>query len=333
MSAFIGFYRYLLLFIYLKEIALLVSLAHKTRTSLINQVINVHLWSKSMIFLAGIATAMTATAATQHVVESGDTLSDLARYYDVSKTALIDTNGLQATHIQVGQVLDIPDKDAKHNIYKVQAGDSLTGVAKKFGIPLDDLAAANKLSPQSGLLIGSTLIISTKKSQKKARPITVARAIKVSSRGASDDDSRSAVAKPTIAVVNTKPSTKATRHRIAYGDSLSNIAKSYNVDIRALATANDMGLDDTLYFGRYLTIPAESGSVSAANNTRKVAKNAVRPSHYTVQRGDTLMGIANKFNTSFIQIAKLTNINYNDELAIGQKLVLPSNAVMSLLSP
>lgn len=312
---------------------MLVSLAHKTRTSLINQVINVHLWSKSMIFLAGIATAMTAAAATQHVVESGDTLSDLARYYDVSKTALIDTNGLQATHIQVGQVLDIPDKDAQHNIYKVQAGDSLTGVAKKFGIPLDDLAAANKLSPQSGLLIGSTLIISTKKSQKKVRPITVARAIKVSSRGASDDDSRSAVAKPTVAVVNIKPSTKATRHRIAYGDSLSNIAKSYNVDIRALAAANNMGLDDTLYFGRYLMIPAEGGRVSAANNTRKVAKNVVKPSHYTVQRGDTLMGIANKFNTSFIQIAKLTNINYNDELAIGQKLVLPSNAVMSLVSP
>lgn len=332
MSAFIGFYHYLLLFIYLKEIALLVSLVHKTRTSLINQVINVHLWSKSMVFLAGIATAMTAAAGTQHMVESGDTLSELARYYDVSKTALIDTNGLQATHIQVGQVLDIPDKDAQHNIYKVQAGDSLTGVAKKFGIPLDDLAAANNLSPQSGLLIGSTLIISTKKSQKKARPITVARAIKVSTRSASDD-SRSAVAKPTVAVVNIKPNTKATRHRIAYGDSLSNIAKSYNVDIRALAAANDMGLDDTLYFGRYLTIPAEGGRVSAANNTRKVAKTAVKPSHYTVQRGDTLMGIANKFNTSFIQIAKLTNINYNDELAIGQKLVLPSNAMMSLVSP
>ena len=312
---------------------MLVSLAHKTRTSLTNQVINVHLWSKSMVFLAGIAAAMNAAAGTQHVVESGDTLSDLAQYYDVSKTALIDTNGLRATHIQVGQVLDIPDKDAQHNIYKVQAGDSLTGVAKKFGIPLDDLAAVNNLSPQSGLLIGSTLIISTKKSQKKARPITVARAIKVSTRGASDDDSRSAVAKPTVAVVNIKPSTKATRHRIAYGDSLSTIAKSYNVDIRALAAANDMGLDDTLYFGRYLTIPAEGGRVSAANNTRKVTKTAVKPSHYTVQRGDTLMGIANKFNTSFIQIAKLTNINYNDELAIGQKLVLPSNAVMSLVSP
>jgi len=43
------------------------------------------------------------------------------------------------------------------SVYGVQPGDSLTAVAKKFGVSVVDLAAANGLSPTAKLLIGQTL--------------------------------------------------------------------------------------------------------------------------------------------------------------------------------
>ena len=40
------------------------------------------------------------------------------------------------------------------------------------------------------------------------------------------------------------------------------------------------------------------------------------------------MGIANTFNTNFMEIAKLTGVSPYAELEIGQKLTLPNDATI-----
>lgn len=285
---------------------------------------------KGSALLIGTLFVSQVQAATQHVVESGDTLSAIAIRYDVTQTKLIDANGLQASYIRIGQVLTIPDKNKSQNLYKVKSGDSLSSLSKKYNIDINELARANNLSPQSDLFIDSTLIIPIRVTStpiRNAVPSQPTRNLKVSEKRN----------RPTV---NTKVDTSATvvrnrtgstKHRIEYGDSLSKIAKQYQVDMCDLAQANDMKMTDTLYFGQYLTIPATSNKVgSTAASSRKVASAPVSaPSRYVVQSGDTLMGVANKFNTDFIAIAKLSGISPYDFLAIGQTLTLPQNATVS----
>ena len=261
-------------------------------------------------------------AATQHVVSAGDTLSGIAVRYNVSQIALTDANNLQVTDIKIGQTLNIPDKNKPHNLYKVEAGDSLSSISKKYNIALNDLAAVNKISPQAGLYIDSILII----------PITGQGTAKQATATAS---AQSKPTKPAVTVASNDKN--ATRHRITYGDTLSKIARTYKVTLNDLAKANNMMLSDTLYFGRELIIPTADGkpvassssSSSSSKNTPKTPKTVLNSNKYVVRSGDTLTGIANQFNISLTDIATLNNIEQYNLLTIGQVLTLPTHASAS----
>lgn len=123
---------------------------------------------KTLPLLAGLLyISSPVQAATQHIVESGETLSNIASRYQVTQTALIDSNGLMAINIQVGQILTIPDKDKRHNLHRVQSGDSLNSLSRKYKVASNELARANNLSMQSALLPNGTLIIPAKNIRSK----------------------------------------------------------------------------------------------------------------------------------------------------------------------
>lgn len=279
-------------------------------------------YHKYGVLLIGMLCFSQSYASTHHVVESGETLSGIAKRYNVSQTALIDANGLIASIIKIGQILDIPEKGSYHNIYKVKVGDNLTYLAKKYQIDINELARVNKLSPDSGLLIDSTLIVPSSKLSadntvvKKVETITKRQAVNVQPRPIKQNTA------PTTTTANRQ---NTATHQIKYGETLSVIANNHKVDVQSLARANNIGINDTLYFGKYLIVP-----VTAKKNTQlavsNVNKPAAKPSTYIVQRGNTLMGIANKHNADFMQIAKLTGISPYDALRIGQQLTLPANA-------
>lgn len=267
----------------------------------------------------------------------------------MSQTALIDTNGLQATNIQIDQVLEIPDKDKRHNIYKIKSGDSLTILSKRYNIDINELARVNNLSPKSGLLIDSTLIIPAQGSASKqnSKAVVATRTLNVSEKRdkivvANVVANKAVVAnkvaatptKKTVApAAATRNNRSLTRHRVQYSELLSKIAKLYQVNVNSLAQANNMQLTDVLYFGQYLTLPNADNQVSSMATTRSSAISAPKsvsvPSKYVVRTGDTLMGVAKKFNSDFMVIAKLSGIEHYSHLAIGQTLTLPKNATLA----
>ncbi len=280
---------------------------------------------KSSALLIGTLFVSQVQAATQHVVEAGDTLSAIAVRYKMTQTQLIDANGLQATDIKIGQVLSIPDDNTSRNLYKVKLGDSLSSLSRKYNIDLNELARANNISPRSDLFIDSILVIPVRgvpTTVNNTAPSQPTRNLNISERRNTPIVSTKVDTASTV--VNNR--TGLTRHRIEYGDSLLKIARQYQVDMRDLAQANNMNITDTLYFGRYLTIPTTKSVVSTAASSRSIASTpapASIPSRYIVQAGDTLMGVANRFNTDFTEIARLNGISPSAFLNIGQTLILP----------
>lgn len=250
-----------------------------------------------------------AQASTHHVVEAGETLSGIAAQYNLSTTTLIDANGLEASYIRAGEVLNIPHPDVQHNIYRVVAGDNLTSLAKQYNLSVNALAEANHMSPQSGLMIGSTLVIPVNKAKEAV----------------SSDEPDTNTAKPTAkAKITPQQSSSAPNqiHRIEYGETLFSIANKYNVRLGELAAANNMSVDDVLYFGHRLTIPSRSTASKKTATPPKVV--SAIPKTYTVKSGDTLMGIANRYQVNFLDIATKSNISPYDALAVGQVLHLPA---------
>lgn len=92
--------------------------------------------------------------AQRHVVASGDTLSSVARRYGTTTRALIAANQLKSHRLQPGQVLRLehaaPARLARANPpaklhYVVRKGDTLSAIARKFDVAVNDLRRWNNL--------------------------------------------------------------------------------------------------------------------------------------------------------------------------------------------
>ena len=106
--------------------------------------------------------------------------------------------------------------------------------------------------------------------------------------------------------------TQKVEHRVKKGENLTTIASKYRVLISDLMTINNLK-NDRLSIGQRLKIPVKGGIYS--NYPEKIT--------YTVKKGDTLGGIAEKYNTRASEIRKWNKMNSNNSLiSIGQKLIL-----------
>lgn len=102
----------------------------------------------------------------KHPVEPGDTLWGLAVQYGVPMAAIQLQNKLGAsTVVKAGDVLEIPPPDAWESastywvVYEVASGDTLSGIAARYGLTTAALLAANELASADFLSIGQLLIL------------------------------------------------------------------------------------------------------------------------------------------------------------------------------
>jgi LysM repeat protein len=99
-----------------------------------------------------------------YVVQRGDTLTRIALAYGTTVWAIAQANGIwNVDYIRVGQVLLIPvpgpTPGPVPTIYIVQPGDTLSGIAWRFGTTVWALAQANGIWNPNLIYIGQRLYI------------------------------------------------------------------------------------------------------------------------------------------------------------------------------
>lgn len=101
-----------------------------------------------------------ATGTRSYVVQAGDTLGEIAAAAGTDVQTLAQLNNIQNHDaIFVGQELVLPaaGTDGAYQSYRVQPGDTLSGIAQRFGSDVDTLARVNNLGDPNMLSIGQTL--------------------------------------------------------------------------------------------------------------------------------------------------------------------------------
>lgn len=190
-----------------------------------------------------------------------------------------------------------PAPSATHTVVK---GDNLWSIARKYGITIDELAAANQLAKTASLRLGQTLSVPAKAAAPAA---------------ATGGDAAN-----TYAVVS--------------GDTLGSIARKHGTTAAALRTANNLK-GDALRIGQKLVIPGNALPVSgdtaapaAAASPAPAARPAPRAGDgtHTVVPGDTLGSIARKHGVRVGDLATLNNITDPAKIRVGQSLRLPAGA-------
>lgn len=160
--------------------------------------------------------------------------------------------------------------------YVVQAGDTLIGLAARFGTTVDALAEANNMSPDALLSVGKRLNIPS--SAANPPNVHVVRAGETLTGiaqmyGVSYQDLASLNNLPDANALRvgqklilpagaqspagTQPTAAGTQrvHIVARGDTLYGIAAQYGVTAQALAQSNGLAINSTIYVGQRLVIP------------------------------------------------------------------------------
>jgi murein DD-endopeptidase MepM/ murein hydrolase activator NlpD len=92
-----------------------------------------------------------------YVVREGDSLSQIAKMFNVSTNTIIWANDLHNSIIKEGQTLVIlPITGIRHEVVK---GETLVSVTKKYKGDLDEILNYNNLSQNSKLAVGDVVII------------------------------------------------------------------------------------------------------------------------------------------------------------------------------
>ncbi len=119
-----------------------------------------------------------------------------------------------------------------------------------------------------------------------------------------------------------------TKYQVVKGDTLYSISKKYQLTVAELRSANNLSESDVLKAGQILIIPeADIGTAAAlsSSNSKTTANSSssIRTKAYTVEKGDTLYGIAKKFNTTVAILYDLNKLNSNSVIKTGQNLKIP----------
>lgn len=110
-----------------------------------------------------------------YTVVKGDTLFGIAKRFGLTIDTLKAINGLNSNDLKIGQVLKLkkeqpaaptgntgtnvpPPPPTRSKTYTVAKGDTLFGIAKKFGLTVDSLKALNKLTTND-IRVGQVLVV------------------------------------------------------------------------------------------------------------------------------------------------------------------------------
>ena len=169
-------------------------------------------------------------------------------------------------------------------MYKVQKGDSLYSIAKKYNTTVDEIIKLNSLK-SNNLSIGQILRIPEKYSDSE---LTIPNYI---------------------------------NYVVKKGDSLYKIAKDNNLSVDIIIKDNNLS-NNNLSIGQNLKIRINKDEILECFGEDYISPNSNNYEIYTVKIGDNLYSIANRYNTSVDNIKKINNLSTNN-LFIGQVLKIP----------
>lgn len=107
-------------------------------------------------------------------------------------------------------------------------------------------------------------------------------------------------------------------HTVKRGETLTSIARRYRVSTEELRAANDLPVRARVRVSQELMIPQRPARALPTPVTRPAAARATT---YRVQRGDTLYGIARRFDTTVDAIKRLNRLRSNT-INIGDRLTV-----------
>ncbi len=117
------------------------------------------------------------------------------------------------------------------------------------------------------------------------------------------------------------------QYQVEEGDSLWSIAQKFGVDLLVLLTVNNLDpANPVISAGRQIIIPGKDAQMPSPTALPTGMRKGTKV-EYQVQFGDSLLAIANQFNSTVDAIKLENKLENEGQIYVGQKLIIPVNLV------
>lgn len=246
----------------------------------------------------------------RYSVKSGETLAAVAKRFGVKAEALAELNAIDPGAALDGLALTVPTTtrlasyryygggraggllEAGTGRYRIARGDTLGGIAQRFGTSVAQLRAWNNLA-STRIRAGRYLIV---------RP---------EGAGAPASAQASSGAAP------------AGSYRVRRGDTLSGIAGRYRVSVAQLKSWNGLR-SSTIRIGQTLKVPQRGSPAPARTASASLPARSQPPpgnGQYRIRSGDSLIVIAQRFGVTVNDLRQWNNMR-GSRITAGKYLIV-----------
>lgn len=217
-----------------------------------------------------------------HTVRKGETLKSIARRYGIRSRDIQALNGISSKKLKLGADLILPfgtggrlaaadisdrferpEKEKSTRSYKVQKGDSLWKIARKFGVSERELRTWNGLGSKNILHPGKTLVVgggskpAAKKSavaKKSSEKKTAKKQVASATKSQPSSTGKQAAKKQVASAAKKTSSPRKIVYKVQKGDTLYAIARQFKVDKSEIMGWNNLRKGHILRPGDRLTL-------------------------------------------------------------------------------
>ena len=246
--------------------------------------------------------------------------------------------------------------------YRVKSGDTVTHIAKRFGLSVASIARLNNLGPKSLIRVGQVLKLSgtaapnTAVESYRVKPgdtlsaIAGRHGLSLAELTAINRINSSTLIYPgqVLRVAKVLPASQPPlnapdSYQVVAGDSLESVAKKFSLSLSALREYNGLTRSSIIYVGQILSLkptapvakapapkaptPAPSAStlsdeVSDVDPMRPTGICTIHGFH-TVQAGETISRIAAVYGVSTQSVLSSNSLSWSSTIYVGQRLTIP----------
>ena len=200
----------------------------------------------------------------KHTVRRGDTLGSIAKKYKTSVAAIRSANPSSKQYLFEGQRLNVPirsgkvsiapDKSkpsseekiiepGKTEIHRVQRGDTIGSLSKKYGISIAEIRRINNLKTNT-IITGQTLRIAKRNEETKDEELKTLKT----------EGKKEQVQPKPKQISGKPPAVNVKNYRVRRGDSLTRIAQRNGMTLNRLLELNGMSIEDVIVPGQAIRI-------------------------------------------------------------------------------
>jgi membrane-bound lytic murein transglycosylase D len=248
----------------------------------------------------------------------------------------------------------IPDNQKRDWIvHKIRRGDTISGISKKYGIPMQVIREANqRLASRRHLPVGQALVIPVPRGSQRYAALAASSA-------------EQEVSVPDVVAKRSRKSNGRTRmnraltrakadqvdregkselaYRVKRGDTIGHIAEWFQCRATDIRNWNDIPYGRPIYAGQTLSVWVDSDQLDrfqkvtgmsfeekekltrTVASTEPVEENSEGSSRYVVKKGDTLGKIARDHDVSITQLKRWNHLRTSQIMA-GQELMILTDA-------